>query len=84
MHIEGFTAGVNRAKVYDLTLADVAVTEVVDSEDHGYSLSLDYSKIALVTNGIDATGKPSQERRVRLRRHQQHRDRPVLAWPEPR
>ena len=60
VHIEGFTAGVNPTKVYDLTLASVAVSEVVDSEDHGYSLSLDYAKIALVTNGIDATGKTSQ------------------------
>jgi uncharacterized repeat protein (TIGR01451 family) len=60
VRIEGFAAGVNRAKVYDLTLANVAVTEVVDSEDRGYSLSLDYSKIALVTNGIDATGTPTK------------------------
>ena len=59
VHIEGFTGGTTPAKVYDLTLADVTVTKVADGEGDGYSLSLDYSKIALVTNGIDATGQPS-------------------------
>ena len=60
VHIEGFTGGTNPAEVYDLTLADVTVTRVADGEGDGYSLSLDYGKVALVTNGIDATGKPSQ------------------------
>jgi type VI protein secretion system component Hcp len=60
VRIEGITAGAAPAEVYDLTLADVQVTKVADGEGDGYSLSLDYGKIALVTNGIDATGKPSQ------------------------
>ena len=60
VRIEGVTGGATPSKVYDLTLADVAVTKVADDEGDGYSLSLDYGKIALVTNGIDATGKPSQ------------------------
>jgi type VI protein secretion system component Hcp len=61
VRIEGFAGGgLNRAKVYDLTLADVGVTEVADSEGDGYGLSLEYSKIALVTNGIDATGTPTK------------------------
>ena len=38
----------------------MTVTRVADGEGDGYSLSLDYGKVALVTNGIDATGKPSQ------------------------
>ena len=59
VRIEGFTGGATPAKVYELTLADVTVTKVVDGEDDGYSLSLDYGKIALVTNGIDATGQPT-------------------------
>ena len=75
----------NPVKVYDLTLAnvavsDVAVTNAADSDSLEYSLSLDYSKIALVTNGIDGSGQANRERRVRLRRHQPHRDRPVLTW----
>ena len=45
VRIEG-SGGATPAKVYDLTLADVAVTKVADGED-GYSLSLDYGKIAL-------------------------------------
>ena len=49
VRIEGFTGGTTPAKVYELTLADVAATKVVDGEDGGYSLSLDYGKIALVT-----------------------------------
>ena len=57
VHIEGFTGGTNPAEVYDLTLADVTVTEVADGEGDGYSLSLDYGKIALVTKSIDATGQ---------------------------
>jgi VCBS repeat-containing protein len=56
MRIEGITGGATPAKVYDLTLADVTVTKVADDEGDGYSLSLDYGKVALVTNGIDATG----------------------------
>jgi type VI protein secretion system component Hcp/Ca2+-binding RTX toxin-like protein len=59
VRIEGVTGGATPAKVYDLTLADVAVTKVADSDNDGYSLSLDYGKIALVTNGIDATGQPT-------------------------
>jgi type VI protein secretion system component Hcp/Ca2+-binding RTX toxin-like protein len=59
VRIEGVTGGTTPAKVYDLTLADVAVTKVADGEDDGYSLSLDYGKIALATNGIDATGHPT-------------------------
>ena len=35
------------------------VTKVADGEGDGYSLSFDYGKIALVTNGIDATGQPT-------------------------
>ena len=54
VRIEGFTGGTTPAKVYELTLADVAATKVVDGEDGGYSLSLDYGKIALVTK--DETG----------------------------
>ncbi len=57
VRIEGITGGTTPAKVYDLTLADVAVTKVADGESDGYSLSLDYGKIALVTKGIDATGQ---------------------------
>ena len=49
VRIEGFTGGTTPAKVYELTLADVAATKVADGEDGGYSLSLDYGKIALVT-----------------------------------
>ena len=60
VRIEGFTGGATPAKVYDLTLADVAVTKVADGEGDGYSLSLDYGKIALVTNGIDATGQQTR------------------------
>ena len=64
VHIEGFTAGGrNATKVYDLSLADVtvsdvAVTHAAGSESLEYSLSLDYGKIALVTNGIDGSGNP--------------------------
>ena len=64
MHIEGFTAGGrNATKVYDLSLADVtvsdvAVTHAAGSESLEYGLSLDYGKIALVTNGIDGSGNP--------------------------
>ena len=36
------------------------VTKVADAEGDGYSLSLDYSKIALLTQGIDDAGKISQ------------------------
>jgi len=62
VHIEGFTTGQNATKVYDLTLAsvsvsDVAVTHAADSQTLD-SLSLDYGKIALVTNGIDGSGNP--------------------------
>jgi type VI protein secretion system component Hcp len=57
VRIEGVTGGATPAKVYDLTLADVAVTKVADGEDDGYSLSLDYGRIALVTKGIDAAGQ---------------------------
>jgi hypothetical protein len=60
VRIEGITAGAAPAEVYDLTLADVQVTKVADGEGDGYSLSLDYSKIALVTNGIDTTGQPTR------------------------
>ena len=49
VRIEGFTGGTTPAKVYELTLADVAATKVVDGGDGGYSLSLDYGKIALIT-----------------------------------
>ena len=49
VRIEGFTGGTTPAEVYELTLADVAATKVADGEDGGYSLSLDYGKIALVT-----------------------------------
>ena len=59
VRIEGFTGGTTPAKVYDLTLAEVTATKVADGEGDGYSLSLDYSKIALVTNGIGATGQPT-------------------------
>ena len=68
VRIEGVTGGATPAKVFDLTLAEVTVTKVVDGENDGYSLSLDYGKIALVTDGIDATGQRNDERRVRLRR----------------
>jgi VCBS repeat-containing protein len=60
VHIEGMTAGAQPGKIYDLTLADVQVTKVADSENDGYGLSLDYGKISLLTNGIDQTGRPSQ------------------------
>ena len=59
VRIEGFSAGKDQVEVYEFTLADVLVTKVADGEGDGYSLSLDYSKIALVTNGIDETGKPT-------------------------
>ena len=59
VRIEGFSAGKDQVEVYELNLADVLVTKVADGEGDGYSLSLDYSKIALVTNGIDETGKPT-------------------------
>ena len=59
VRIEEFTGSATPAKVYDLTLADVTATKVADGEGDGYSLSLDYSKIALVTNGIGATGQPT-------------------------
>jgi len=63
VHIEGFTAGRNATKVYDLSLADVTATDVgvnnvAGSESLDYSLSLDYGKIAQVTNGIDSSGNP--------------------------
>ena len=58
VRIEGFTGGTTPAKVYELTLADVVVTKVADGEDGGYSLSLDYGKIALVTTN-EAGGKPA-------------------------
>ena len=57
VRIEGVTSGATPARGFDLTLADVKVTKVVDGENDGYSLSLDYGKIALVTDGIDATGQ---------------------------
>jgi uncharacterized repeat protein (TIGR01451 family) len=60
VRIEGFTGGVTPAEVYELTLADVGVTKVADNENGGFSLSLDYGKISLVTNGIDQTGKPTK------------------------
>ena len=59
VRIEGSTGGTTPVKVYDLTLAEVTATKVADGEGDGYSLSLDYSKIALVTNGIGATGQPT-------------------------
>ena len=55
VRIEGFTGGTTPVKVYELTLADVAATKVADGEDGGYSLSLDYGKIALVTKGETGT-----------------------------
>ena len=63
VHIEGFTAGRNATKVYDLTLEDVTVAHVgvsnaAGNESLDYNLSLDYGKISLVTNGIDGSGKP--------------------------
>jgi type VI protein secretion system component Hcp len=63
VHIEGIRAGRTPTKVYDLTLQDVRVAHVGVSHAAGgetldYSLSLDYGKIALVTNGIDGSGKP--------------------------
>ena len=36
----------------------MAVTNAAGSDSLEYSLSLDYSKIALVTNGIDGSGQP--------------------------
>ena len=55
--------GATPTKVYDLTLADVrvshlAVTHAAGSETLDYNMSLDYRRIALVTNGIDGSGKP--------------------------
>ena len=79
----GITGGATPTKVYDLTLADVAVTKVADGEDDSYNLSLDYGKIALIIKGIDATGPANHERRIRLRRRQQRRDRPVHAGLNP-
>jgi type VI protein secretion system component Hcp len=64
VHIEGITrVGATPTKVYDLTLANVrvsnlAVTHAAGSETLDYNMSLDYRKIALVTNGIDGSGKP--------------------------
>ena len=64
VHIEGITrVGATPTKVYDLTLADVrvsnlAVTHAAGSETLDYNMSLDYRRIALVTNGIDGSGKP--------------------------
>ncbi len=58
VRIEGFTDGTTPAKVYELSLGDVAVTKVADGEDGGYSLSLDYGKIALVTTN-EAGAKPA-------------------------
>ena len=49
VRIEGFTDGTTPAKVYELSLGDVVATKVADGEGGGYSLSLDYGKIALVT-----------------------------------
>ena len=59
VRIEGFTDDTTPAEVYELTLADVQVIKVADGEGDGFTLSLDYSKIALITNGIDATGQPT-------------------------
>src|SRR5262245_58013818 len=64
VHIEGITrVGATSTKVYDLTLADVrvsnlGVTRAAGSETLDYNMSLDYGKIALVTNGIDGSGRP--------------------------
>ena len=57
VRIERFTGGTTPVKVYELTLADVAATKVADGEDGGYSLSLDYGKIALVI-GVKPARKP--------------------------
>ena len=81
VRIEGFTGGTTPVKVYELTLADVAATKVADGEDGGYSLSLDYGKIALVTKGETGT----QTTPVRLRpRYATTPLQPVLACLEPR
>ena len=58
VHIEGFTAGINPVNVYDLTLANVAVSDVAMTDATDYGLSLEYGKIALVTHGIDGSGNP--------------------------
>ena len=57
VRIEGFTDGTTPAKVYELSLGDVLATKVVDGDDGGYSLSLDYGAIELVTK--DQSGAPN-------------------------
>src|SRR5262245_56305020 len=59
VRIEGFTDGTTPAKIYELSLGDVVATKVVDGEDGGYSVSLDYGKIALVTK--TETGTQARE-----------------------
>ena len=61
VHIEGFTAGVNRVKVYDLTLANVAVTEwCVDSEDPTTACPSTTARSPWSPTASMAAGKPSQ------------------------
>ena len=81
VRIEGFTGGTTPAKVYELTLADVAATKVADGEDGGYSLSLDYGKIALVTKG--ETGTQTTQFSYDLVRNDTLLQ-PILACLEPR
>ena len=83
VRIEGFTDGTTPAKVYELSLGDVVATKVVDGDDGGYSLSLDYGKIALVTTneaGAQSTASSPTTSSANHRRQ----PRPVLACLEPR
>ena len=78
VRIEGFTDGTTPAKVYELSLGDVVATKVADGEDGGYSLSLDYGKIALVTTNEAG----AQDPRVHLRRRRP--TRPTSTPTRPR
>ncbi len=55
---EATGAGGTPQITYDLNLSNVVVTDLLkDSGLSGVNLTLDYNKIGLVTNGIDANGK---------------------------
>ena len=55
---EATGAGGTPQITYDLNLSNVVVTDLLkDSGLSGVDLTLDYNKIGLVTNGIDANGK---------------------------
>ena len=56
IRIEGLAIGKTQAEVYELTLADVVLTKVVETEAGFFDLALDYSKLSLVTSGLRADG----------------------------